>query len=248
MKLKVLGSSSSGNSYVFTDSKDKRLIVDAGVNYDKLLEAIDYDIDSVVGVLITHEHGDHLKKATVEKLSKSRINIYTSRGTKESAQILGASPNVLEWFGLYGGYKIMPFSIHHDAAEPWGFLIYHPEFGTTLFATDTYMIDYDFGTLNNILIECNYDPNKMRSNMDEGVITKSHMYRVVGSHMSLDGLTTYLDRIDRKALNNLVLIHLSGDNADRDKFIRTINENFGIEPIIAHKGMEIEFNKKRFAL
>lgn len=51
--LQVLHSGSSGNCYILTAGTDK-LILEAGVNEDELLEALNYDIGSVGAVLCTH--------------------------------------------------------------------------------------------------------------------------------------------------------------------------------------------------
>ena len=69
MKLHIINTGSIGNSYVLTDSNGKMLIIDAGVNFKEIQQAIEFKYNDVIGALLTHEHGDHNKaiKKVVEK-------------------------------------------------------------------------------------------------------------------------------------------------------------------------------------
>ena len=63
MKLKVLGSSSSGNCYLIEANKDEKLILDAGINFKDVQKELNFNFNGILGVLVTHEHMDHLKYA-----------------------------------------------------------------------------------------------------------------------------------------------------------------------------------------
>ncbi|WP_024622120.1 MBL fold metallo-hydrolase [Metaclostridioides mangenotii] len=80
MKIKVLGSSSKGNCYLL-QLKTETLILECGINYKQILKGLNYDLESVVGCLVTHEHKDHSKAIT--ELTENGIDIYTSKGTLE---------------------------------------------------------------------------------------------------------------------------------------------------------------------
>ena len=56
MFMKVLGSSSSGNCYLL-DSGKEVLVIEAGVPFADVKEAIGYQTSKIVGVLSSHEHG-----------------------------------------------------------------------------------------------------------------------------------------------------------------------------------------------
>lgn len=64
MKLKVLGSSSSGNCYLIEANDNEKLILDAGVNFKVVQKELNFNFNGIEGVLITHEHMDHLKYAS----------------------------------------------------------------------------------------------------------------------------------------------------------------------------------------
>ena len=63
MELTILGSSSSGNSYVIQNATEA-LVLEAGINFQQQVRsALDWDVSKVAGCLITHEHMDHAARA-----------------------------------------------------------------------------------------------------------------------------------------------------------------------------------------
>lgn len=58
-----LYSGSTGNSF-FVQSSSTNILVDAGVSAKKIvkaLEGLDFNVESISGILVTHEHSDHIK-------------------------------------------------------------------------------------------------------------------------------------------------------------------------------------------
>lgn len=123
-------SGSSGNSYlVFTERT--ALIIDAGIAYRDIeqgLLGVGLNPEGVSGILITHEHSDHIKSLrTLAKKTESPI--YTAQGTLD-AIIEKYIPSLRredsvsisegEIFTI-GDIEVLPFDISHDAAEPLGF-------------------------------------------------------------------------------------------------------------------------------
>ncbi len=145
-----------------------------------------------------------------------------------------------------GGFTIQGFSVQHDAAEPFGYLIHHEEMGTVLFATDTYYLKYKFAGLSNILIECNYRLDILEANVEAGRIAKPQRDRTIKSHLSYETCKETLLANDLSKVNNIVLIHLSPGNSNASEFLQGIKELTGKNVHIADKGMEIEFNKTPF--
>lgn len=72
MKLKVLGSSSSGNCYLIEVSNVEKLVLDAGINFKEVQKALNFNLKGIQGVLITHEHMDHLKYAPNFALNRNK--------------------------------------------------------------------------------------------------------------------------------------------------------------------------------
>lgn len=247
MRLRVLGSSSSGNCYLLqSETTGEVLALEAGVRFDKVKKALDFDLSKVVGCIVTHEHGDHAKYA--KDFFLSWIPTCMSHGTAEAlgllqpvgSSMMGYKP--FEKFSL-GGFDIMPFPVQHDAAEPFGYLIRHEECGSVLFATDTYYLKYRFVGLSNILIECNYSLDRLRQGVQAGRIDRKRYERTVESHMSYDTCIETLLANDLSRVNNIVLIHLSADNSDADGFVSGIRNATGKNVTAARAGLDISFNK-----
>lgn len=246
MKLKILGSSSAGNGYVFDNGKEA-LLVECGMPYKSIQKAVNFDISRFVGAIISHEHGDHAKH--IHMVLDARIPCYMSAGT---ATTLRLDDNALvrktEEFKAYrlGGFTIQGFSVQHDAAEPFGYLIHHEEMGTVLFATDTYYLKYKFAGLSNILIECNYRLDVLEENVEAGRIAKLQRDRIIRSHLSYETCKEILIANDLSKVNNIVLIHLSPGNSNASEFLEGIKELTGKNVHIADKDMIIDFDKTPF--
>lgn len=250
MKLKVLGSSSSGNCYLLTADNGETLIIEAGIRFDKVKKALDFDLSKVVGCIVTHEHGDHAKYAA--DMLKSWITVCMSPGTADALglmQPVGGRKIPCAWYKPFdkfslGSFDIMPFPVQHDAKEPFGYLIRHPECGSVLFATDTYYLKYRFNGLSNILIECNYRIDLLRRNVQAGRIDHKRYERTIESHMSYGTCLETLLANDLTKVNNIVLIHLSADNSHALEFAQGVAKATNKRNVfVAEPGMEIDFNK-----
>ena len=114
MVLKVLGSSSHGNSYILENDREA-LLLEAGVRFASVKQALDYNITKVVGCLITHEHKDHA--GYINEVLKATVPVYASAGTIENTPIEGPRrANVCKAGTLFtlGGFRIIPFGTKHD--------------------------------------------------------------------------------------------------------------------------------------
>lgn len=246
MKLKVLGSSGSGNCYIL-ETKTEILIIECGVKFSDVKKAIDFKIDKVVGCLITHEHGDHSKY--VNEVLDACINVWSSVGTIHNLKLKSSRlPLLLEAKHVHniGSFRIMPLDVKHDCAEPYCFLIDHEESGTILFATDTYYLPYKFDNLSHILIECNYSKEILDRNSQSGKVPRSVRNRIIESHMSLDTCKEALIANDLKQVKEIILIHLSDSNSNEEEFVKEIKSVTGKRVFAAKKGFEIELNKGLF--
>lgn len=246
MELKVLGSSSSGNSYILDNGKEA-LVIECGICISKVKKAVNFDINRIVGALVSHEHGDHAKY--VQSFAREWIDVYCSPGTaKELRQKYNTKSKVLipgEATEM-GGFKVISFKTEHDSADPVGFLINHEETGTILFATDTYYLKYTFEGLNNILIECNYKLNILEENIRIGKVHPILRNRVIQSHMSFETCMETLQANDLQAVHNIVLIHLSSSNSNPEEFKKGIEKATGHKVTVAKKGLKLNFNKTPF--
>lgn len=241
MKLQILGSSSSGNCYLIEATPNEKLILDAGINFKDVQKELKFNFKGIQGVLITHEHMDHLKYAT--NFALNGMNVYASKGTFSKLDLKGhrfKTIKALEQFTI-GNFIILPFDTQHDAIEPLGFLIqYKPTGEKLLYATDTYYIKYKFSKLNYLLLECNYIKEIAKENVENGVINKSRYMRLLESHFSLDNLLKFLQANDLTNAKNIILCHLSNDNSNEKIMKDKVYEQTGVPTLIAKPGLNIE--------
>jgi len=246
MELTILGSSSKGNCYIL-QNESEALIIEAGISLMEVKKAVQFNISKIAGVLISHEHGDHAKY--INEFLSARIQVYASSGTVKKLNIKGSFLPLLVEAGSkikIGNYTILPFDVKHDAAEPIGFLIQHSETGNILFITDSYYSPYAFANLNNILIECNYRMDILQRNIDAGRVPLTMQNRLLESHMSFATCKEALLANDLKAVNNIVLIHLSDGNSNAEEFKRDIRLATGKNVHVADKGLKLKFDKTPF--
>lgn len=253
MKLRILNSGSVGNCYILDNGKDA-LVIEAGVKFMEVKQAMNFEISRINGCLLSHEHGDH--SSHVSEFMDNRIPVFASKGTFDSLihkmrieRYVGSSVmNVLK-NGMQirvGAFRVIPFDVQHDCAEPLGFLINHPDMGTTLFATDTYYLKYKFSGLNNIILECNYRDDILQRNVMKGNIPPFLLKRTMQSHMSYDTCIRTLQANDLRSVHNIVLIHLSSANSNADEFKKGVEDATGKVVSIAEKGMTINFGRSPF--
>lgn len=173
MNFCSLYSGSSGNS-LFIETKNTKLLVDAGVSCKKIenaLQDINIDPNSLDGILITHEHIDHVQGLGTLS-NKFDLPVFVNQETldampKQKDKISSKNIktfNIKDKFEI-GDLTIHPFSIPHDAANPCGFNIYKGNKKISI-ATDIGHMTNDI--LKNleeslfIMIEANYDPEVLR--------------------------------------------------------------------------------------
>lgn len=254
MFLQVIGSRSDGNAYVL-QNESEALLLEAGLPFKKTLEALDYNLEKVVGCLISHEHKDHAER--VSEYLQNGVRVYASRGTNE-----GMKERYVEGFHMpenvpytgagdylvfkLGNFSILPFKTIHSTKEPTGFLIHHPETGNFIFATDTGYLPNRFAGLNNIMIEANYDPELLRDRYFNGAITQRRFEHVRTGHMSIETTIQALQANDTSAVMNIVLLHLSQEHADPESFRERVKRATEARVYVAEPGLKIPFNKSPF--
>lgn len=246
MELKVIGTGSTGNAYILSNG-DEALLIECGVNIKDIKKALDFDLSKVVGCIVTHEHQDHCK--SIEDLMKLGINVHASLGT-HIATACGLNHKVKyiksKQTIQIGNFKVMAFDVKHDAAEPLGFLIEHPDCGKVLFLTDTYYCEYTFKGLNNIIIEANYSKEIIDRKFGSDSGKEFLRNRILRSHFSLANCKDMLSANDLTQVNNIVLIHLSDSNSNEKQFQKEVTDLTGKNVTVASNGMTINFGKTPF--
>lgn len=217
-------SGSTGNCYlVRTD--DTVLLVDCGISGKRIIEALgDRGLgpDDISGILITHEHTDHVQSLRVMSKKSAAAAIYATRGT-----IRAVSDKVpLERFTAIrrndaftvGDIDIRSFGLFHDASEPVGYTF--TSCGRTLsIVTDTGIITdgiYDsIKTSNALILEANHEVNILRA----GPYPYELQQRILGDFGHLSNVTAgelicriLDDRKDEHDIPYVLLAHISRHN------------------------------------
>ncbi len=197
--LQVLATGSSGNGYILRCGNDV-LLLECGVSLERTLQALDYDISNVAGVLVTHKHGDHAKYAT------EYVKILTAYG---NAEVDGIKPLEPKKRYKIGGFDVIPLEVPHGDCLCNAYYIHHPAMGWLLFCTDAERFSYKLKPLpDNIVIECNYIQDVVLEHLSKGDEVRSNY----GSHMELTDTIDTVTRLWSERLRNVVLIHRSKGN------------------------------------
>ena len=245
MKLKILGSGSSGNCYIL-ENENEALVIECGVKFSEVKKALNFRLNKIVAALVSHSHNDHA--GYIRDFVKTGITVLAHAEVFNAKGIEAASfKKELETEKVYtaGGFKIVPFELFHDV-RCFGYIINHSETGNVLFATDTNEIPYDFVGINNFLIEANYSEEITYQNILENKLNAAHQERVEQSHMSVENTLKFLSETDLSQTNNIVLIHLSDDSSNALEFKERVELATAKSVFVAKKNKELKFNKTPF--
>ena len=216
-----LYSGSSGNS-LFVETKNTKLLIDAGVSCKKIenaLNDINVDPSTIDGILITHEHSDHVQGlGTLSK--KFDLPVFVNQETLDAMpkQRDKISEKNIKTFKVtdkfsVGDLDIKPFSIPHDAANPCGFNIFKDDKKISI-ATDIGHMTNDI--LRNleeslfIMLEANYDPEVLRCSSYPFRL-KSRIAGPTG-HLPNEMAGKTISHLLKSGLKNAMLGHLSKES------------------------------------
>lgn len=223
MRLCSIASGSSGNC-IYVGSDATHLLVDAGISGKKVetglreLELTGADID---GILITHEHSDHIAGLGV-LCKKYGIPVYATKGTIEAIK-QGCTKSAIEdsLFHVIEADKKMiikdvtvsPMRVSHDAAEPVAYRIGYEGKKVAICTDLGFYNDYTVECLKGmdaLLIEANHDVNMLQV----GPYPYYLKQRILGNrgHLSNENSGRLINSILHDHLKAVVLGHLSKEN------------------------------------
>lgn len=217
MKLKCIATGSSGNCYTLTANNGETLILDCGVPIKEIKKGLNWNIRSVVGCIVSHDHSDHSK--SVKDLCDMGIPVCKPYEVLLMSQFLSNSYFTVRSFDL----TTLDGRWTHTNADGsecpcYGFLITHKEMGRMLYITDCELIKWKFKDINHILLGVNYDKDLIdRDNTGKA----NHVFR---GHLSIDTACDFVKANYSDSLQNVIMCHLSSENADRDSFIKKMKK------------------------
>ncbi len=218
MRVASLASGSSGNSY-YMECADGAIVVDAGLSGKKIEQGIlaaGGNPARVQGVIITHDHADHVSGAGVLQ-RKFGWRLWMTRGTREAAAAaLGRvdAEEIRPGSGLRAaGFDFEFYGTPHDGAEP--ILVAAERNGRRCgFFTD---LGHVFAGLAERLdcldfafVESNYDPDLLRRSGYPPNVKR----RIAGEHGHISNreCADLVSGIAGERLRSIVLSHLSKEN------------------------------------
>jgi phosphoribosyl 1,2-cyclic phosphodiesterase len=219
MRVTVLGSGSSGNA-ILVEAGDTRLLVDAGFSGRDLAQrmmAVDVAPESITGLLITHDHGDHTRGMGVFA-RRFGTPLHLTAATREACSpLLRGDEAVAEYdsatpFRL-GPLRIDPFLTVHDAADPIAITVTDTRDGSKLgIATDlgrpTAGVRAALARCHLLVLESNHDERRLW----DGPYPWSVKQRIASSHghLSNRAAAELASDLYHDHLAGVVLAHLSG--------------------------------------
>lgn len=223
MRFVSIASGSSGNC-IYIESENTHILVDVGISYKRIesgLNEFGVKGSELDGILITHEHSDHIRGLGVLS-RKHHIPIYGTKETLEEIKhcsALGEMPEDVFCQVLPDGeyniknLTVKPFSINHDAANPVAYRVQHGKKSvavvTDLGNYNQYIIDHLQG-LDGILLESNHDVKMLQV----GKYPYPLKRRILGDygHLSNETAGHLLNYILHDNLKSILLGHLSKEN------------------------------------
>ncbi len=217
MKVGILGSGSQGNC-IALESHNATLVIDAGFSPRTLVHRaaqVGIVLDTVVGIVLTHEHGDHARGSS-RLAHRLDCPVYASAGTLAA---LARALEAIETVPLQPLHSVSigPFTVRtcrtsHDAAEPVAITVENPTTGAKLgLAYDIGRASPDVRRLlrncNCLIVEANHDDTMLRS----GPYPQAVRQRISGSsgHLSNRAAAQLLEDLCHQGLSTVVLVHLS---------------------------------------
>ena len=217
----MLGSGSAGNSALVATDHCK-VLIDGGLSARQLvlrLELCGVTPEQLDGVLLTHEHGDHICGLEV-LCRKINVPIYCNALTAESVRGDGAFEAHRNWriFATGGEFSIcditvQTFPVPHDAVDPLGF-VFHAGSGSLGFITDlgyvTKLITERLRQVQTLVVETNHDEKLLQNDTHRPWPVKQRIQSRHG-HLSNTAAAGVIEELLPGKIERVVLGHLSRD-------------------------------------
>ncbi|HEX7050275.1 MAG TPA: MBL fold metallo-hydrolase [Longimicrobiales bacterium] len=218
MRVTVLGSGSSGNA-TLVEADGVRVLVDAGFtgrDLERRLRAADVAPESIAGIVITHDHGDHTRGMGI-LARRFGLPLYLTPATRNACRkLLNGKEDVRSYDSAQpfriGPIQVDPFLTVHDAVDPVAVTLRHVDSGLKLgIATDlgrpTATVRHALAGCDLLILEANHDEARLWN----GPYPWSVKQRIASSHghLSNRAAAQLARELYHPGLAAVVLAHLS---------------------------------------
>jgi len=213
----ILGSGSAGNC-TYLETEESRLLIDAGLSLRQIrkrLARIGRAPENLTGILVTHEHSDHVQ-ALAQLSEKFKLPVYCNRPTREAIEYqlrIKLDCHLFETGGSFelGDILVETFMVPHDAQDPVGFLL-KTAHGNIGFLTDlghaTKLVVERVRRANVLVLETNHDVKMLQDCVHRPWGLKQRILSRHG-HLSNEAAAEAAAQIMSDELRHLYLGHLS---------------------------------------
>ena len=238
IRFASLGSGSKGNATLIEsgpNNSDTRLLLDCGFSTKEIearLAKLSRSAETIMAIIITHEHSDHI--AGAGRLSrKYSIPVWLTVGTYHVCR----DNDFAETYFIdshsdfeIGAIKLHPFPVPHDAREPCQFVFSDgaSRLGiVTDLGCDTPHIIQHLNNLDGLMLECNYDQNMLLG----GAYPRSLKDRVASfkGHLGNDQASHLLKKLDLTKLKHIIGVHVSEKNNTPDLALTALCEGLNCQ-------------------
>jgi phosphoribosyl 1,2-cyclic phosphodiesterase len=218
VRFASLGSGSRGNGLV-VEADSTRILLDCGFGLQETLRRLarlGLEPADLAGVLVTHEHSDHV--AGVFRLAlRHELQVWLTPGTLAGLPLDGLAPRT-QHIGLdapfsIGALEVLAFPVPHDAREPVQYVFSDGDHRLGVL-TDTGCvtphIERCLDGCDALVLECNHDSEMLR----RGAYPPQLKTRIAGrlGHLDNAAAAALLATLDRRRLQHVVAAHLSEQN------------------------------------
>lgn len=248
LTFSVLASGSTGNAF-FVEADNHSLLVDAGLSgkqMEQLFSEIGRNIKDLSGILVTHEHSDHIKGIGV-LARKYQLPIYANEKTWKAMEgHIGEIPLEqkfifnMETTQSFGSIEVESFGVSHDAAEPMFYIFHHGGKKLVLITDTGYVSDRMKGIIRAadvFVFESNHDVEMLRMGRYPWNIKR----RILGDygHVSNEDAGLALADVIGDQTKRIYLAHLSQDNNMKDLARMAVTQTLGSRGIIVGEQVEL---------
>ena len=250
LRFVSLGSGSSGNCY-YLGTMSKGILIDAGIgirNMKKRLAEVGLGFEQIWGVLITHDHIDHIRSVGAVAV-RHHIPVYTTaeihKGISRCPMIGDKnipSPKLIEKGSTLdiSGFEVTAFSVSHDGSDNVGYSIQYNNQRFTL-ATDLgYICENSAPYIkqaNYLVLEANYDTQMLETGRYPRYL-KNRISCPTG-HLSNDEAARFLADNYTPHLKHIYLCHLSQENNMPELAYQIVERELTAKNIIVGKDVQL---------
>ena len=211
-----IGSGSSGNCF-YIQIDDKEIIVDMGIGYRKVKDALlsnNRSLTNIKAIFITHGHYDHIK-AKLAITNNTNCDLYGNETLAYCLSGLKAKFNILEFdeINIVDEIEVKMFKVGHDFEITTGYsFTYNNQ--KVAYVTDcgkvTKEIYKELKGSDVVIIEANHDIEMLKN----GYYTYELKRRILSTHghLSNKDCASVINKLKKDGTSNFLLAHLSREN------------------------------------